>query len=546
MTILATQMTWVLGNMDDCHPVEIFSNTLRTPAPVTGFVYYERTNERGNIGAVLPDEELDDEVEGTLPRTMEAWVRAQKRDLEFDELLKFVPDRAVRFDLWIKAAPEETPSIIVPKAVQEQLVRDTHARMQHLGSAKVFAILKRSYFWPDMKKGTRKILENCPECEVNKARQHTAHALFHANSVHAPRARWCMDFQGQGTAITGETEVLALIDPTSRYVVVIPLRGRQASTWLQPFLDRIVFTFGAPDILHSDDAPEFQSEALQLLAKSADIKSTTTLGHNARGNSTIEVWWRFGNRCLRLLSDEHYVRLPEFASRIAFSYNSPPLEGFGSVSAFQIFHGTDPRNILASSLTDPPTLTEDEELALPAQFAEAVAISTGVFASLAKTHDQFVKAETAARLNEKGSSKIFQIGDKVKVRVPPTQSQLLETGRRSKHITAWRGPCTVLERLSSTSYAVIDDTTKRRYERVVSNMLPYRAVKAKKNADAQYNQHYSQPLAEGEFIAIRDDVSGPYYVAEIMAVNEKSINLHYYGCTEVVLLGSSRVSTLLA
>ncbi len=78
-----------------------------------------------------------------------------------------------------------------------------------------------------------------------------------------------MDFQGQGTATTCETEVLALIDPTSRYVVVIPLKDRHASTWLQPFLDRIVFTFGAPDVLHSDDAPEFISEALELLAKAA-------------------------------------------------------------------------------------------------------------------------------------------------------------------------------------------------------------------------------------------------------------------------------------
>jgi transposase InsO family protein len=268
--------------------------------------------------------------------------------------------------MWIKAAPNETPSIIVPQELQELLVRDTHARMQHLGSAKVFAILKRSYFWPNMKRDTRKILENCPECEVNKARQNTAHALFHANPVHAPRARWCMDFQGQGTAITGETEVFALIDPTSRYVVVIPLRDRQASTWLQAFLDRIVFTFGAPDVLHSDDAPEFQSEALQLLAKSVDIKTTTTLGHNARGNSTIEVWWRFWNRCLRLLSDENYLRWPEFASRIAFSYNTAPHEGIGSVTAFQIFHGTNPRNTLASSLADPPVINKDDELALPA------------------------------------------------------------------------------------------------------------------------------------------------------------------------------------
>ncbi len=214
-----------------------------------------------------------------MPRTLEAWVRAQKLDLEFEEVLKFVGDRALRWELWIQATPGQAPTIIVSKTCQELLIRDTHARMHHLGSAKVFDVLKRSYFWPHMKRDTRKILENCPECDVNKARQNTAHALFHSTPIHAPRARWCMDFQGQGTA--AETEVLALIDPTSRYVVAIPLRDRQASTWLQPFLDRIVFTFGAPDVLHSDDAPEFLSEALQLLAKAANIQTTTTLGHNA-------------------------------------------------------------------------------------------------------------------------------------------------------------------------------------------------------------------------------------------------------------------------
>ncbi len=112
-----------------------------------------------------------------------------------------------------------------------------------------------------------------------------------------------MDFQGQGTAETGETEALALIDPTSRYVIVIPLKDRQASTWIQPFLDRVVFTFGAPEQLHSDDTPEFVSEAMELLAQAAEIRTTTTMGHNARGNGTIEVFWRFWNRCMRILSD---------------------------------------------------------------------------------------------------------------------------------------------------------------------------------------------------------------------------------------------------
>jgi transposase InsO family protein len=233
-------------------------------------------------------------------------------------------------------------------------------------------MLQRSYFWPDLKRDTRKVLNDCPECELTKARQHTAHALFHAAPIYAPRSRWCMDFQGQGTALTGETEVLALIDPTSRFVVVIPLKDRQASTWIQPFLDRIVFTFGAPDQLHSDDAPEFVSEILELLAQAAEIKTTTTLGHNARGNATIEVFWRFWNRCMRLLSNDHYLQWPLFAQRIAFTHNTAIHDGLGPITPFEVHHGAPARNTLVSALAEHTPLSEGEELALPAQFAAAL------------------------------------------------------------------------------------------------------------------------------------------------------------------------------
>jgi hypothetical protein len=236
-----------------------------------------------------------------------------------------------------------------------------------------------------------------------------------------------------------------------------------------------------------------------------------------------------------LLSDEHYARWPDFSSRIAFAYNSAPHGGIGDVSAFQVYHGSDPRNTLASSLTTPPAFTEEEELALPAQFADAVALSTQMFTALAKSHDQFVKNETALRLNKRGSSRAFEVGDKVKVRVPPTQSQLLDTGRRSKHVTAWRGPCTIIERLSMTAYAAVDDTTKRRYERVIANILPYHAKRAKTNADAGFSEVYSEPFVVGEFVAVRDDLQGPFYVAIVTAVTAKLLRVHYYGTYNVVL-----------
>jgi hypothetical protein len=188
-----------------------------------------------------------------------------------------------------------------------------------------------------------------------------------------------------------------------------------------------------------------------------------------------------------------------------------------------------------SSSTSPP-LDEDKEMDLPATFAEAVATSTRIFTQLAKTHDQFIREQTAARRNKQGSSKSFAIGEKVKISVPPTAEQMSKIGRRAKHITAWRGPCTVVERLSSTAYAVMDDTTQRRYERVASNILAYRASQPKANSSAQsFNEIYSEPFSEDEFIAIRDTPSGPFYVAQIQDVTATTIRVHYFGTTHMVL-----------
>jgi hypothetical protein len=73
------------------------------------------------------------------------------------------------------------------------------------------------------------------------------------------------------------------------------------------------------------------------------------------------------------------------------------------VTPFEIYHGSPAHNPLASLLLEQPSIDEDKELELPKNFAEAVLVSTSIFGQLAKTNGQFVRSETAARLNEKGS-----------------------------------------------------------------------------------------------------------------------------------------------
>ena len=147
-----------------------------------------------------------------------------------------------------------------------------------------------------------------------------------------------MDFQGQGKAITGETEALAVIDAAARYVVVMPLHNRNATAFIPKFLDAVVFRQGPPDTLHSDAAQEFLSEALELLAESAQIQTTTTSGHDAAGSSLVEVFWRCWNRCTRISPDDVCLRWPELSSRICFAHNSAPHGAIGNTSPFEIYH----------------------------------------------------------------------------------------------------------------------------------------------------------------------------------------------------------------
>ena len=138
------------------------------------------------------------------------------------------------------------PKILVPSSIYEPLIRSVHIRMFHLGSSKVIAELRKTYFWPTLRADVKCILDNCPDCELEKARQSTSHGLFAARPFDAPRSRWAMDFQGQGLADSGETQALGIIDTTARYVIVIPLVDREAETFLQPFLDSLVFVHGPP------------------------------------------------------------------------------------------------------------------------------------------------------------------------------------------------------------------------------------------------------------------------------------------------------------
>jgi hypothetical protein len=65
--------------------------------------------------------------------------------------------------------------------------------------------------------------------------------------------------------------------------------------------------------------------------------------------------------------------------------------------------------------------------------------------------------------------------------------------------------------------------------------LPYHAKRAKTNADAAFSEVYSEPFVKGEFITVRDEPNGPFYIALVQDVTDTLLRVHYYGTTSIVL-----------
>ncbi len=213
------------------------------------------------------------------------------------------------------------------------------------------------------------------------------------------------------------------------------------TTFVPDFLDRIVFQHGPPEFLHSDEAPEFMSALMLALSEITETTMTTTMGHNARSNGIAEVFWRYWNRCMRMLSDEQYKVWPTFVARVSFAYNTASHQSIGNASLYEIYFGCEARDTFSKILMDSPEQlpnapTEAGDMENARLFANAIKTSTAAFIQLAKNHDLFVRTETADLLNEKGFPRSFVVGALVKARFPPTQAELEISGRRSSHVSA--------------------------------------------------------------------------------------------------------------
>ena len=271
-------------------------------------------------------------------RVVAGWVRTgkipPKEEIrgKGEELLRWREiTGAVKFDQrGILVLPATQPGIrvpvnkvLVPLALRESAFHYIHAHRSevHFGVRASMERANRYIYYPGLRRDFQTRIEQCGEC-LAKEKTTDIHKTVHKPRVASfPFERLYVDLVGPlGDGQSGPRYILTVEDHFTRWVTAVPIPNKETQTVARSLLDRVIFIYGCPEEIHSDQGKEFTSKLWEELSN-LQINRTMTPAYNLQSN-LVERFHRVLGQMLRVLlerDDQSWVKLVGIC---VFAYNT--------------------------------------------------------------------------------------------------------------------------------------------------------------------------------------------------------------------------------
>ena len=142
--------------------------------------------------------------------------------------------------------------------------------------------------WPQMRTNVRDFIRKCPHCQFMADNKIKVHLQPYHVMTWRPMDRLNIDHIGPFPEDDqGNKYILVCIDVFSRFVELIPVPNREATTTARAVLQWIG-RYGNPYELLSDNAPEYLSILMEELLTLCDVQHLTILPYSHEENSIVE------------------------------------------------------------------------------------------------------------------------------------------------------------------------------------------------------------------------------------------------------------------
>ncbi|XP_057432184.1 uncharacterized protein LOC130724933 [Lotus japonicus] len=332
-------------------------------------------------------------------------------------------------------------------------VHDGMCGAHQAGHKMKWTLFRQGVYWPSMLKDCIEYAKSCAECQKHAGIQHVPASELHSIVKPWPFRGWALDLIGQIHPSSSKQHdyIIVAIDYFTKWVEAIPLRGVDQDTVISFIQEHIVFRYGIPETLTTDQGSVFTGRKMAQFAEDFGIKLLTSTPYYAQANGQVEA----ANKVLINLVKKHISQKPrrwhETLSQVLWAYRNSPKEATG-VTPFRLTYGHEsvlPIEICLQSVRiqrqfeipcdDYWNMMYDELIELDEERLNALEVMIRQKERITKSYNKKVKF------------KAFSVGDLVWKVILPMDKKDRAYG---KWAPKWEGPFKVIKCYSNNAYSI--------------------------------------------------------------------------------------------
>ena len=157
-------------------------------------------------------------------------------------------------------------------------LQDSSRSGGQFGVEKTIARFKQRFWWPSIKTCVENHIANCDRCAARSTARIKRKAELQTFSVHGAFRTMAADIFGPVTLAKKSKSryILLMSDSFTKYAVTVALHDMTAAKVANAIIHEWILKFGAPDVIHTDQGSNFNSELMQDSCRIFMIEKTRT------------------------------------------------------------------------------------------------------------------------------------------------------------------------------------------------------------------------------------------------------------------------------
>ncbi|CAI7777910.1 unnamed protein product [Closterium sp. NIES-53] len=163
---------------------------------------------------------------------------------------------------------------------REGLIKEVHRKLGHFGHERTTELLKTGWWWEGMRRQVREWVSGCEGCQRSKASLTQAKLELQSLPIRGLGFRWSLDIASElPLSRGGKRYILLMVEHASKWLEVCALPSKDSRHVAKAFKGQVLWRFGAPGEVLTDQGTEFRGEFQALLDEARVTHRLTSRYH---------------------------------------------------------------------------------------------------------------------------------------------------------------------------------------------------------------------------------------------------------------------------